>query len=166
MRFWNFVTQLWPFRNSSSDRDRLIRRLPSPTVLSEPDECEDRTARSAFCYVAPEPDIVQTAEVIHVSLQQRVGQYAGTQSRFRRLSVVIVDYLLHHEWFYLLTGQRITQTGSKSSELEPARFITANDSLAGHSETDRTICESETEWSISSTMIAPSPPGSSTNETE
>ena len=164
MTFWKLFKNLWPFGSTSRGEDRMIRRLPSPT-FTDPDECEDRTARTALYYAAPEPESVRIAEVIHIAAQQHARQQTGTDRSFYRLSIVVVDYLLEHEWFYLLTGYRATQT-EPWSDLHNSRYITASNSFAPKSEPGSTICVSETDWSVASTNLPPSPPSPTTNEAD
>jgi hypothetical protein len=163
MRFWRLVTLLWPFRSENTDRDRARRRLPSPVVLSEPDRCEDRTARSALYDFGVESDGAP-AEVFYVPVQQQARQADSTQSRFRRLSAIIVDYLLEYEWFYLLTGYRSSQTESSRLELEATPCTERTESPTPQSDLGSTTCVSESAWSVSSTFI--SPPDPPTNEAD
>jgi hypothetical protein len=166
MGLWRLVKNLWALGRAKHGRDSTIRRLPAPTTFTDPDECEDRTARTALYYAAPEPEGVRIAEVIRVAAQQQARQQSGTDSKFHRLSVIVVDYLLEHEWFYLLTGYRGAYTEPQWSDPQSSRYITASNSYASAGEPGSTICVSDTDWSVASTNMPPSPPDPPTNEAE
>jgi hypothetical protein len=129
MRFWRLVAKLWPGRKRNVHEGQSVRYIPRLAELTGPDECEDRTVQSAMCEIAPGIEYSTTAEVIRISVQTRSRQYFNEQSRIRRLSAVIVDYLLEHEWYWLLTGHYRPIAGPDGSRaaFDPIRTITATE---------------------------------------
>ena len=169
MRFWKLLAHLWPKGGSSDDRRRGSRRVRSVDSLNDADRLEDRSVSST---VWPDPDVSDrpgVAEVAHVSAGHRHHQFSRSKSKFVRLSVVIVDYLLETEWYALLTGQRRRPSGERRERRGPRDKVRRASTVDGTDPTDesnRTACVSESPWSIVAAIEQTPPPDSTTTTDE
>lgn len=168
MRFWKLLAYLWRSDGSSADRRHSSRRIRTMDSLNETDRLEDRSVRSGLW---PDLDVSgrpRAAEVVHVSSAHGHHQVVRSQSQFFRLSVVVVDYLLEHEWYWLLTGNRRRSSGEGRERRGPrdnARRVLTHDGAGCTDESNRTACVGESPWSIVAAIDQTSPP-SATSTTE
>lgn len=166
MGFWNLLVRLWRSGSADPNRRRRPRLAPSVDSLNDAHQLDPGTAHQA---VRPELDVSERmlgAEVLHLS-SQRVGQSARSQSRIVQLSVAVVDYLLEHEWFSLLIGDRGRRTATRRSRRgAPQAAPGATDgSVDPIDESNRTACVDESHWSIV-TEIGPGPPATWTTTSD
>jgi hypothetical protein len=133
--------------------------------LDGTDRLEDR---SALRMLRPDLDLSgrpPVAEVVHVPGHRE--QTVQLQRRFLRLSVVVVDYLLEHEWLSLLGGHRRRATGKSGRRAArgAGQLVPASDLADPVDEPNRTACVNESPWSIV-TAIEQTPDSGSTNSTD
>jgi hypothetical protein len=169
MRFWRLLAYLWRSGGSSDDRGRQARRVPTMDSLNEADLLEGRCVRSTLWTDRDVSGRQRAAEVVHLSSAPGHRQVARTQRQFHRLSVVIVDYLLEHEWYWLLTGYRRRPSGDGRERRGPrgeARRVLTRDGAGPIDESNRTVCVDESPWSIVAAIEQTQPPGSTSTTTE
>jgi len=165
MRFWHLLASLlW---RSSADRDRTrtgpgIRNMES---LHEANHLETRSVRSTYWTYVDQSDEPRVAEVVQVSIGQQ-HRLTGARSQFVRLSVAIVDYLLEHDWYSLLAGQRRGSPAARRARRAGRAGTTSAESADLLDESHRTMCMTDTSWSIVAlnNTNAPSDSTSSTDE--
>jgi hypothetical protein len=164
MSFWKLIARVWPWSNARGDGRGESIRVPSLDKLNEPDVFEDRNVPSVVLSTVAVPECNRSAEVIHVSLGQQLRQYTVLQGRRFQVYVVAVDYLLEHEWFWLLTGQHRPPAYHTGGSGEPGA-TTYHGLWAGqfdsNAQQSRTVCANGFQWSVA-TSIGPTSPGSPT----
>jgi len=168
MRFWKLLAYLWRPGESSNDRRRGSRRVPTMDGLNESDVLEGRCVRSTLWTDRDVSGRPRAAEVVHVSSAHGHRQVVRSHSQFFRLSVVVVDYLLEHEWYWLLTGNRRRPSGEGREHRGPrdkARRELTHDGAGSIDESNRTACVGESPWSIVA-AIEQTPPPDSTSTTQ
>ena len=170
MRFWKLLAYLWPSGRSSADRRRGARRIPiAMDSLHETDLLEDRNIHSTLWPERDVSDRPRPAEVAHVASAHGLHQIARLQTQFHRLSVVVVDYLLEHEWFSLLGKYRRRQSGGRHDGRGPrdkAMHVPTDDGVDFTDEPNCTVCVGESPWSIVAAIEQTPPPCSTTTTQE
>ena len=155
MNFWKLLSRLWERNGSTGDRFGAPRQAPTLDSLNEVDELEDRNVQGATCPGNDELRRVSPAEVLRVSFRQRARHTYSTQSRIIRLSVAVVDYLLEREWYWLATGRHKPRPGHRSERRAPREKFEAGlpvDSADPTDESNRTLCMTDSSWSIMATI--------------
>ncbi len=169
MRIWKILSYFWPFSRSITDGRGKRRRAPNLDILNESDMLEDRSDRSTIFPAEALSERVRPAEVFHVSLGHRHHQSSRTHNRFFRLSVVVVDYLLEHDWFSLLGGHGRRQAGRRRGRRtapQKTRQGATEDTSDPTEESNRTVCLSDSPWSIVAAIERNPPDDSTTSEAD
>ncbi len=167
MAFWKLLAYLWPSAGSRDLRRSQSRRVPAMDSLNESDRLEHRSVHSTMWNQPDECDRARAAEVASVSSARERHQLVRSQSQFRRLSVVVVDYLLEHEWFSLLAGHRRRASGDRRARRGPRdKAHSGHDGADPLDESNRTACVSNSPWSIVAAIEQTTPPCSTTTTDE
>jgi hypothetical protein len=108
MSVWSFIKSLSLWSSADADLRREQIRLARFNSFEELEEFGDRSDSSDLSEPTPVitmPDYVGASEIHHLARRHQT-----LTTRHLRLSILIVDYLLEHEWIWLLTGQHRAPT--------------------------------------------------------
>jgi hypothetical protein len=118
--------------------------------LEDVDRFEDRTVPALLSPVLAVPEYSGAAEVLHVSPAQGLRQYARRERRYFHFSVIVVDFLLEHEWYWLLTGQHRTPARDwrPHDEWQETTNLMVRDNRHAEDDSSRTVCGGDSDWTI------------------